>query len=395
MSQYGSQYGGGRDPRWEQRPIPGHEYIDRLYGSPGPGSQPPASQFEPGGGPGYGGGGEGPYGPAGGGQGYGGGGYGYPTGGYGTGGYGAGGSQQEYGRDFGNEDYGNAGQWGTMSGWGPAGYVGPSGGQSGASGGEARGGGFGSGGYEGGRRQPGHQGFGGSTYGQPGSYGARDEGGRQGWGAGGYRDEGMGLSIQGYGSTGYGTGGREANATWGMGGTQEARPQYRPQPGQRFGEVRERPPEPPRRQWRAPQGYQRPDQRIYEDVCDRLAEHPYVDPRSVCVKVENGIVTLEGIVATRQEKHMAEDLADSIPGVKDVENHLRVGPLPHAENKEDVVERPEGGHTINQDEPGYPSGEAGSVTSTNESNRAGGLEPQGMAGGAGKAGGGTGRADVL
>jgi hypothetical protein len=75
---------------------------------------------------------------------------------------------------------------------------------------------------------------------------------------------------------------------------------------------------------RGPRGYQRNDQRVYEDVCDRLTDDPRVDASDVEVKVENGEVTLNGTVRSRTEKHRAEDTIESISGVRDVHNHLRV-----------------------------------------------------------------------
>jgi hypothetical protein len=75
---------------------------------------------------------------------------------------------------------------------------------------------------------------------------------------------------------------------------------------------------------RGPRGYQRADQRVFEDVCDRLTDDPRVDPSDVEVRVENGEVTLNGTVRSREEKHRAEDVIESIAGVRDVHNHLRV-----------------------------------------------------------------------
>ena len=61
-----------------------------------------------------------------------------------------------------------------------------------------------------------------------------------------------------------------------------------------------------------------------EDVCDRLTADPYVDPSDVEVRVENGEVTLNGSVRSREEKRRAEDAIESISGVRDVHNRLRV-----------------------------------------------------------------------
>jgi len=75
---------------------------------------------------------------------------------------------------------------------------------------------------------------------------------------------------------------------------------------------------------RGPKGYKRSDERIREDVSDRLEQHGAIDAIEIEVKVENGEVTLEGRVADRQTKRMAEDVVEDVPGVKQVHNRLRV-----------------------------------------------------------------------
>ncbi|MCZ7572123.1 MAG: BON domain-containing protein [Ardenticatenaceae bacterium] len=75
---------------------------------------------------------------------------------------------------------------------------------------------------------------------------------------------------------------------------------------------------------RGPQGYQRSDERIQEDVCDRLTQHGHLDASGIEVRVQDGEVTLQGTVPSRQARYMAEDTADSVPGVKDVQNRLQV-----------------------------------------------------------------------
>jgi hypothetical protein len=75
---------------------------------------------------------------------------------------------------------------------------------------------------------------------------------------------------------------------------------------------------------RGPRGYQRSGQRIEEDVCERLSQHGQLDASDIQVKVENGEVTLTGTVGSRQEKRMAEDALDTVPGIRDVHNQLRV-----------------------------------------------------------------------
>ena len=40
--------------------------------------------------------------------------------------------------------------------------------------------------------------------------------------------------------------------------------------------------------------------------------------------VEQGVVTLEGFVGSRQDKFHAEEVADAVMGAKDVDNRLRI-----------------------------------------------------------------------
>lgn len=73
-----------------------------------------------------------------------------------------------------------------------------------------------------------------------------------------------------------------------------------------------------------PQGYKRSDERILEDVCDRLTEDPYLDARDITVSVQDGEVTLSGQVPMKRAKRRAEDCVDHVSGVGHVQNNLRV-----------------------------------------------------------------------
>lgn len=75
---------------------------------------------------------------------------------------------------------------------------------------------------------------------------------------------------------------------------------------------------------RGPKGYVRTDERIREDVCDRLSWNDEVDATDIAVRVEGGEVWLEGSVETRHMKRLADDIADEVPGVRDVHNTIRV-----------------------------------------------------------------------
>jgi len=78
------------------------------------------------------------------------------------------------------------------------------------------------------------------------------------------------------------------------------------------------------RRGRGPKNYRRSDERIKEDVNDRLSDDYYLDASDVEVAVENSEVTLTGTVNSRNDKRRAEDLAESVSGVTNVENRLRV-----------------------------------------------------------------------
>ncbi|MDR7124266.1 BON domain-containing protein [Pseudotabrizicola sp. 4114] len=75
---------------------------------------------------------------------------------------------------------------------------------------------------------------------------------------------------------------------------------------------------------KGPRGYQRSDERIREDVSDRLSDDPRVDASEIDVTVEGGEVTLAGEVSSKYAKRYAEDCADAVSGVAHVQNNLRV-----------------------------------------------------------------------
>jgi hypothetical protein len=82
--------------------------------------------------------------------------------------------------------------------------------------------------------------------------------------------------------------------------------------------------EPQMGQRRGPLNYQRSDQRIYEDVCDRLSEDDELDVSNVEVKVDKGEVTITGHVESRGMKRRLEDVVERVSGVKDVHVQVKV-----------------------------------------------------------------------
>ena len=75
---------------------------------------------------------------------------------------------------------------------------------------------------------------------------------------------------------------------------------------------------------RGPRGYTRSDDRIREDVNDRLTDDPHIDASEIDVSVSNAEVTLSGTVDHRMTRRRAEDIVESISGVRHVQNNLRV-----------------------------------------------------------------------
>lgn len=75
---------------------------------------------------------------------------------------------------------------------------------------------------------------------------------------------------------------------------------------------------------RGPRDYMRTDERIREDVCERLWDADDVDASDVSVAVKEGVVTLSGDVEQRRTKHRIEDIVDDCNGVQDIRNEIRV-----------------------------------------------------------------------
>jgi osmotically-inducible protein OsmY len=75
---------------------------------------------------------------------------------------------------------------------------------------------------------------------------------------------------------------------------------------------------------RGPKNYKRSDERIVEDVCERLTENGELDASDITVQVQNAEVTLTGTVEDRYFKRLAEDIVESVSGVKDIHNQIRI-----------------------------------------------------------------------
>jgi osmotically-inducible protein OsmY len=76
---------------------------------------------------------------------------------------------------------------------------------------------------------------------------------------------------------------------------------------------------------KGPKGYQRSADRIREEISDRLSDDDELDASNIEVNVQGNEVTLTGTVDSKSDKRRAEDIAESISGVTNVSNQLRVG----------------------------------------------------------------------
>jgi hypothetical protein len=127
---------------------------------------------------------------------------------------------------------------------------------------------------------------------------------------------GTGVRYGGSSSGGYGTGGAALDYRDVVGSRYDWE--------HRYSGARQVFPEEGRLRGRGPRSYTRPDQRIREDVSDWLTEDPHIDASDIEVTVESGEVTLSGTVMSRPVKRRVEDIAESVPGVKHVQNNLRI-----------------------------------------------------------------------
>ena len=75
---------------------------------------------------------------------------------------------------------------------------------------------------------------------------------------------------------------------------------------------------------RGPQFQRRSDDKIYEEAWELLSNSPDLDATEIQLHVESGEVTLTGTVENRDAKWLTEDLVNSVTGVREVNNRLKV-----------------------------------------------------------------------
>lgn len=84
------------------------------------------------------------------------------------------------------------------------------------------------------------------------------------------------------------------------------------------------PPARPSHRGRGPKDYTRADDRIRDEVCELLTDEETLDATGIEVRVETGEVILSGTVTSREDKRAAEQIAESVRGVTDIHNQLRI-----------------------------------------------------------------------
>ena len=67
----------------------------------------------------------------------------------------------------------------------------------------------------------------------------------------------------------------------------------------------------------------RSDQRVREEICEKLARDPEIDDRGIEVRVTKGEVVLDGFVGDRHTRDLAEGTPGNVRGVRTVRNRLR------------------------------------------------------------------------
>ncbi len=87
---------------------------------------------------------------------------------------------------------------------------------------------------------------------------------------------------------------------------------------------------------KGPKGYSRSDANIQEEVSQRLS-HGYLDASDIEVTVKDGEVILQGTVASKQDRRLAEDLIEDCFGVSEVDNRLKLKRSRSPDTAEDML----------------------------------------------------------
>jgi len=68
----------------------------------------------------------------------------------------------------------------------------------------------------------------------------------------------------------------------------------------------------------------RPDETLARELQEILTKDPELDATEIEVEVEGGAVTLSGVVDSSDARLLAEELVETVTGVREVHNNLKV-----------------------------------------------------------------------
>ena len=75
---------------------------------------------------------------------------------------------------------------------------------------------------------------------------------------------------------------------------------------------------------RGPRSRRKPDESLREEIREILIADPELEATDIEVEVDGGAVTLRGVVVDPDARLLAEELVESLAGVREVHNRLRV-----------------------------------------------------------------------
>ena len=239
------------------------------------------------------------------------------------------------GQRYSNDRFSSGGSYGS----GDDGYGRSGGGMGRSQGGSGRsGGGYGQpgGGYGGGLDMGGRSGYSGGRGYSSGSYSGSDNYGGDDYGPGNPGFGGGGGYGSGMGGGSYGSYGGSRGSSYDRNDRGESYVESRGNDDRGFFEragdevaswFGDEEAERRRRQdhrGRGPANYQRSNERLLEDACERLTHNSRIDASNITVTADNNEITLDGMVDSRSAKRHAEDCVHDISGVKHVQNNLRI-----------------------------------------------------------------------
>jgi osmotically-inducible protein OsmY len=158
---------------------------------------------------------------------------------------------------------------------------------------------------------------------EPDNRGMRGTGGEGGYstlGGGVYPDEGSPDDAPSYGdwqrhSTGASSGARGQEGLGNPGENTWGEEQFRAERREEQG----------RRQTNSgPRSRRKPDESLRQEIQEILIADPELEATDIEVEVEGGAVTLRGVVGDSDARLLAEELVESLAGVREVHNRLRV-----------------------------------------------------------------------